>query len=46
MAPVVRDEPNGCPALLMFDGSYSNLEKYGWLQLIRKFDGYNLAVAR
>ena len=46
MAPVVRVEPNGCQALLMFDGTYSNLEKYGWLQFIRKFDGYNPAVAR
>jgi hypothetical protein len=46
MAPVVRAEPNGCQALLMFDGAYSDLEKYGWLQFIRKFDGYNLAVAR
>jgi len=46
MAPVVRAEPNGCQALLMFDGAYNDLEKYGWLQFIRKFDGYNLAVAR
>jgi hypothetical protein len=30
----------------MFDGAYSDLEKYGWIQFIRKFDGYNLAVAR
>jgi hypothetical protein len=46
MAPVVRAETNGCQALLMFDGTYSDLEKYGWLQFIRKFDGYNLVVAR
>jgi hypothetical protein len=46
MAPVVRAEPNGCQALLMFDGAYSDLEEYGWLQFIRKFDGYNPAVAR
>jgi hypothetical protein len=45
MALVVRAEPNRCQALLMFDGAYSDLEKYGWLQFIRKFDGYNLAVA-
>jgi hypothetical protein len=46
MAPVVRAEPNGCQALLMFDGAYSDLAEYGWLQFIRKFDGYNPAVAR
>ena len=46
MAPVVRAEPNGYQALLMFDGAYSDLVEYGWLQFIRKFDGYNPAVAR
>ena len=46
MAPVVRAEPNGCQALLMFDGAYSDLEEFGWLAFIRKFDGYNITVAR
>jgi hypothetical protein len=46
MAPVVRAEPNGCQALLMFDGAYSDLENHGWLAFIRKFDGYNFTVAR
>ena len=46
MAPIVRAEPNRCQALLIFDSAYSNLEKYGWLPFIRKFDGYNLTVAR
>jgi hypothetical protein len=46
MAPVVRAEPSGCQALLIFDSAYSDLEKYGWLPFIRKFDGYNLTVAR
>jgi hypothetical protein len=46
MAPVVRAEPNGCQALLTFDGAYSDLEEFGWLPFIRKFDGYNLTVAR
>ena len=46
MAPVVRAEPNGCQALLMFDGAYSNLEEFGWLPFIRKFDGFNFTVAR
>ena len=46
MAPIVRAQPNGCQALLMFDGVYSNLEEFGWLPFIRKFDGYNITVAR
>jgi hypothetical protein len=46
MAPVVRAEPNGCQALLMFDGAYSDLENLGWLAFIRKFDGYNLTMAQ
>jgi hypothetical protein len=46
MAPVIRAEPNGCQALLMFDGTYSDLEKFGWLPFIRKFDGYNPSMAR
>ena len=46
MAPVVRADPNGCQALLMFDGTYSDLEKFGWISFIRKFDGHNPSVAR
>ena len=46
MAPVVRAEPNGCQALLTFDGGYRNLENHEWLAFIRKFDGYNFTVAR
>jgi hypothetical protein len=46
MAPVVRAEPNGCQALLIFDGAYSDLEEFGWLPFIRKFDGFNISVAR
>jgi hypothetical protein len=46
MAPVVRAEPNGCQALLTFDGAYSDLEEYGWLSFIKKFDGFNTSVAR
>ena len=46
MAPVVMADPNGCQALLMFDGAYSDLEKFGWLPFIRKFDGYNPIMAR
>jgi hypothetical protein len=46
MAPVVRSKPNGCQALLTFDGAYSDLEEYGWLSFIKKFDGFNTSVAR
>jgi hypothetical protein len=46
MAPVVRAEPNGCQVLLTFDGAHSDLEEYGWLSFIRKFDGFNISVAR
>jgi hypothetical protein len=46
MAPVVRAEPNGCQALLTFDSAYKDLEDYGWLDFIKKFDGYSFTVAR
>jgi hypothetical protein len=46
MAPFVRAKPNGYQALLMFDGAYRDLEEFGWLPLIRRFDGYNPSVAR
>jgi hypothetical protein len=46
MAPVVRAEPNGSQALLTFDGAYADLEEFGWLSFIRKFDGFNMVVAR
>ena len=46
MAPIVRAEPNGFQALLIFDGAHSELEKCGWLPFIRKFNGYNPSVAR
>jgi hypothetical protein len=46
MAPVIRAKPNGCQAMLMFDGACSDLEKFGWLPFIRKFDGYNPIVAQ
>jgi hypothetical protein len=46
MAPVVRAEPNGNQVLLTFDGAYADLEEFGWLSFIRKFDGFNISVAR
>jgi hypothetical protein len=46
MAPVVRAEPNGSQALLTFNDAYADLEEFGWLSFIRKFDGFNTPVAR
>jgi hypothetical protein len=46
MAPVVRAEPNGSQVLLTFDGAYADLEEFGWLPFIQKFDGFNIPVAR
>ena len=46
MAPVVRAEPNGSQALLMFDSAHGDLEEFGWLPFIQKFYGFNLGVAR
>jgi hypothetical protein len=46
MAPIVRAEPNGCQALLTFSGAFIDLEQHGWLTFIKKFDGFDLTVAR
>jgi hypothetical protein len=46
MAPVVRAEPNGSQALLTFDGAFADLEEFGWLSFIQKFDGFNMIVSR
>jgi hypothetical protein len=43
---VMRAEPNGSQALLIFDGSYNDLEEFRWFPFIRKFDGFNPSVAR
>jgi hypothetical protein len=46
MAPVVRAEPNGSQALLMFNSAHNDLEENGWLPFIQKIEGFNLCVAR
>jgi hypothetical protein len=46
MAPVVRIEPNGIQALLSHDDAIDDLKAHGWDIFLRKFDGYNLAVAQ
>jgi hypothetical protein len=46
MAPVVRVKPNGSQALLMFDNARRDLEDSGWLTFVKRFEGFNLCVAR
>jgi hypothetical protein len=46
MAPVVRIEPNGNQALLLFDNARKDLEDSGWLVFIQRFEGFNLSVAQ
>jgi hypothetical protein len=46
MAPVVRVEPNGKQALLMFDNAHQDLADSGWLTFVEHFEGFNLCVAR
>jgi hypothetical protein len=46
MAPVVRVEPNGNQALLMFDNARQDLADSGWLTFVERFEGFNLCVAR
>jgi hypothetical protein len=45
MAPVVRIEPNGSQALLLFDNARKDLQDNGWLTFIQRFEGFNLFVA-
>jgi hypothetical protein len=46
MAPIVQIEPNGNQALLMFDNARQDLEDNGWLTFVKRFEGFNLCVAR
>ena len=46
MEPVVRIEPNGSQALLLFDNARKDLENSGWLVFIQRFEGFNLSVAQ
>jgi hypothetical protein len=46
MAPVMRVEPNGNQALLMFDNARQVLADSGWLTFVKRFEGFNLFVAR
>jgi hypothetical protein len=46
MAPVVRVEPNGNQALLMFDNARQDLADSGWLTFVKCFEGFNLCITR
>jgi hypothetical protein len=46
MAPVVQVKPNDNQALLMFDNACQDLKDSGWLTFVKRFEGFNLCVAR
>jgi hypothetical protein len=46
MEPVVRIEPNGSQALLLFDNARKDLQDNGWLTFVQRFEGFNLFVAQ
>jgi hypothetical protein len=46
MALVVRLDMNGCQALLSHDDAIEDLKSHGWDVFLKKFEGYNLQVAK
>jgi hypothetical protein len=46
MAPVVHIEPNGCQYFLSHDDVIDDLKAHGWDVFLKKFDGYNIQVAK
>jgi hypothetical protein len=46
MAPVVRVEPNGSQTLLLYDDASEDLKSQGWVEFLKKFQGYNLQAAQ
>jgi hypothetical protein len=46
MDPMVLIEPNGSQDLLSHDNTINDLRAHSWDIFIRKFEGYNLAVAQ
>jgi hypothetical protein len=46
MAPVVRIEPNGSQALLLFDDARKDLQDSGWIGFIKRLEGFNLTVGQ
>jgi hypothetical protein len=45
MAPMVRIEPNGNQALLLFDNARKDIENSGWLLFIQRFKRFNISVS-
>jgi hypothetical protein len=46
MELVVRIEPNGSQALLLFDNTWKDLQYNGWLTFVQRFEGFNLFFAQ
>jgi hypothetical protein len=46
MAPVIRVEPNGPQTLLLYDDASEDLKSQGWVEFLKKFQGYNLQAAQ
>jgi hypothetical protein len=46
MAPMVCIELNGCQALLSHDDAINEMKAHGWDVFLKKFEGYNLQVAK
>jgi hypothetical protein len=46
ITPVVHIEPNGCQDLLSHDDTIDDLKAHGWDVFLKKFEGYNLQVAK
>jgi hypothetical protein len=46
MAPIVRVEPNGPQTLLLYDDVNEDLKSQGWVDFLKKFQGYKLQVAQ
>jgi hypothetical protein len=44
--PVVRLEPNGCQTLLSHDDAIKYLKRQCWDAFLKRFEGYNLQVAK
>jgi len=46
MAPVIRVEPNGSQTFLLYDDESDDLKSQGWVEFLKKFQGYNLQEAQ
>jgi hypothetical protein len=46
MAPVIRVELNGSQTLLLYEDVSEDLKSQGWVEFLKKFQGYNLQAAQ